>query len=383
MNFAKLIENKKTKQILFFAIFMFTMLQFVSCDNSKKTTTSNASAGNSPQIGAQTYSLLNTVCGINLYKDGTKELYEKIFNRLTEIDRDFNAHSETSFISQINQAAGKKAVEVPADVYYVIATSLEYSRLTGGAFDPTVGPLVELWGINTDFAHVPSKKEIEQTALLVNWQDVEITPNTNNEGGNVMLRREGMALDLGGIAKGYAADEVVKIVAENNVSQAIVDLGGNIYVYGKKQDGSLWRVGVKNPNDPNGTPAMVLSLENSTVVTSGVYERFFIEDGIRYHHILDTKTGIPAQTGLLACTIICESSMTADALSTSMFLLGKENGIKFLRELAAENKMAEVPGLGTGVSGIFITEDGNVTASDTLRGALVTTAEYRRQITFE
>lgn len=370
MKFIKLTENKIKKQLSFVSIFMLVMLQFMSCDNSPKT-------------GSKQYFLLNTVCGINLYKDGTEKLYEKIFNRLSEIERDFNAHSETSYIFQINQAAGKKAVKVPADVYYVIATSLEYSRLTNGAFDPTVGPLVKLWGINTDFAHIPANEEISQTATLVNWQDVEITPNTNNEGGSVMLRREGMALDLGGIAKGYAADEVVKIVKEHNVKQAIIDLGGNIYVYGKKQDGSLWRVGVKNPNDPNGTPAMVLSLKNSTVVTSGVYERFFIEDGIRYHHILDTKTGIPAQTGLLSCTIVCESSMTADALSTSMFLLGKENGMKFLSELASVNRMAEIPGLGTGVGGIFITEDGNVTASATLRSSLSTTPEYRHQITFE
>ncbi|MFA6857862.1 MAG: FAD:protein FMN transferase [Treponema sp.] len=323
--------------------------------------------------GPHTEMVMGTVCTVNAYSDGTEKLYKELFTRLYTIENDFSVNIGTSEVSAVNAAAGQHAVAVSAGVFYVIRTALNYAALTSGAFDPTVGPLVKIWGINTDHARVPSKQEISTALGLINWHDVLLTQNADGS-GTVMLRRPGMALDLGGIVKGYAADELTTILRTRNVKRAVIDLGGNIYVFGKKKDGSLWKVGVKDPSDPEGNPALIISLANSTVVTSGVYERFFIQNGIRYHHILDTKTGYPARTGLLSSTIICESSIAADALSTGVFVLGEEKGMALLQKIERGRisgaDLIEVPGLHTRVSAVFIAEDGRVTASKSLEGIL-------------
>ncbi|MBC6719073.1 FAD:protein FMN transferase [Treponema sp. Marseille-Q4130] len=325
--------------------------------------------------GPRTEALMGTVCTVNAYDDGTKSLYDELFARLHEIDETFSVTIESSEISAINKAAGERSVSVSSDTAYVVKAALSYAELTDGAFDPTVGPLVKIWGINTDHARVPAQSEIDAVLPLINWRDVSAADDNT-----VMLKRRGMALDLGGIVKGYAADELTKILKARKVRRAIVDLGGNIFVYGKKKDGSPWRVGIKDPNDPEGVPAIVLNVANSTIVTSGVYERFFTENGVRYHHILDAKTGYPASSGLLSSTIVCESSMAADALSTSVFVLGKESGMELLHRIqsSAGTPLAEIPGLHAQVLGIFIEEDGSVSASKALEGSLEAAA-----VTFE
>ncbi len=312
----------------------------------------------------RTEALMGTVCTVNAYDDGTKSLYDELFARLHEIDETFSVTIDSSEISAINKAAGERSVSVSSDTAYVVRSALAFAELTGGAFDPTVGPLVKIWGINTDHARVPEKSEIDAVLPLINWRDVSVTDDNT-----VMLKRRGMALDLGGIVKGYAADELTKILDARKVRRAIVDLGGNIFVYGKKKDGSPWRVGIKDPNDPEGVPAIVLNVANSTIVTSGVYERFFTENGVRYHHILDAKTGYPASSGLLSSTVVCESSMAADALSTSVFVLGKKNGMELLRRMQAP-ELSEIPGLHAQALGIFIAEDGSISASKELEGSL-------------
>ena len=312
----------------------------------------------------RTEALMGTVCTVNAYDDGTKSLYDELFARLHEIDEKFSVTIDSSEISAINKAAGERSVSVSSDTAYVVKASLAFAELTGGAFDPTVGPLVKIWGINTDHARVPEKSEIDAVLPLINWRDVSVADDNT-----VMLKRRGMALDLGGIVKGYAADEVTKILKARKVRRAIVDLGGNIFVYGKKKDGSPWRVGIKDPNDPEGVPSIVLNVANSTIVTSGVYERFFTENGVRYHHILDAKTGYPASSGLLSSTVVCESSMAADALSTSVFVLGKESGMELLRRMRSP-ELSEIPGLHAQALGIFIEEDGSISASKELDGSL-------------
>ena len=320
----------------------------------------------------RTEALMGTVCTVNAYDDGTKSLYDELFARLHEIDETFSVTIDSSEISAINKAAGERSVSVSSDTAYVVRSALAFAELTGGAFDPTVGPLVKIWGINTDHARVPEKSEIDAVLPLINWRDVSVTDDNT-----VMLKRRGMALDLGGIVKGYAADELTKILKARKVRRAIVDLGGNIFVYGKKKDGSPWRVGIKNPNDPEGVPSIVLNVANSTIVTSGVYERFFTENGVRYHHILDAKTGYPASSGLLSSTVICESSMAADALSTSVFVLGKESGMELLRRMQSP-ELPDIPGLHAQALGIFIEEDGSISASKELEGSLEAPA-----VTFE
>lgn len=280
----------------------------------------------------QTQLHLGTVCTINLFDDGTIDLYTALFKRLKEIEQVFSVRIAASTISQVNQAAGIAAVAVPEEVLLVLQQALDIAKKTGGAFDPTIGPLVNLWDIGGDNSQVPSQQAIDHARSLVDWRLVEI----DSQRGTVYLPKQGMALDLGGIAKGYAADELVAIAQEAGIQQALFDLGGNIYAFGTKADGTPWRVGVKDPAQPGGSPALALAVQDRSVVTSGMYERFFEQEGIRYHHILNPATGYPVWNDIQSVTIVSKSSLLADALSTSVFLLGREKGLALLESEDAE-----------------------------------------------
>ena len=322
---------------VFFSLYMlFVIYAFPACRRAA--------------VPPQAAQVLGTVCTVNAFEDGSEGLYGELFARLADIDARFSTTRPDSELGAVNAAAGLHAVAVHDDVLYVVGRALYYARLSDGAFDPSIGPLVKLWGINTDHARVPSQEEIDAVLPLVDWRKVVLDENSHT----LFLQEEGMALELGGIAKGYAADELVKILSARRVRRAIVDLGGNVYVYGKKKDGSDWKVGVKNPLAAEGEPALVLSLEKTlSVVTSGVYERFFVADGIRYHHILDTRTGRPAESGCLSATIVSSSSLEADALSTTAFILGA-------------GRFSAV----SGVPAVFINDDASVSASSSLAGRL-------------
>ena len=266
--------------------------------------------------------VLGTIGTVNLYQGGTDQLYDKIFSRLREIEGAMSSHSEDTEVARINQNAGIMPVQAGRDLITVLSTALRYAELSGGAFDPTVGPLVKLWGIGTENARIPEEGEIRGALDLVNWRDVII----DEEGGTVFLRRPGMELDLGAIAKGYAADEAAEIIRKAELPGAVIDLGGNIYALGTKRGGTPWRIAVQDPRNERGTYIGILEVRQKTVVTSGVYERFLETGGRRYHHILSTADGYPADTGLLSVTVIADASIDADALSTALFALGYERG---------------------------------------------------------
>ncbi len=305
------------------------------------------------KVGIQSRSVLGTVCSINLYDQGYGKIYDEVFTRLQEIELAFSVNVESSDISRINDMAGKAPVSVRNDVFCVIEKALYYADLSQGAFDPTIGPLVKLWNIGGDNPRVPAQNEIDALLPFVDYRKVVL----DRDNCSVYLAEKGMALDLGGIAKGYAADEVAAILDKYKIKQAIIDLGGNIYVYGEKKDKSDWKVGIKNPYYTVGDPALLLTLgANTTVVTSGVYERYFIQDDVSYHHILDSETGKPAVGDILSSTIISGSSMQADALSTIAFILGPK---KFKSIADKEN-----------VQWVFIDKDRRVVASSGLVDSL-------------
>ena len=235
---------------------------------------------------------------------------------------------------------------------FVLQKALDFALMSDGVFDPTVGPLVNLWNINSetvssDFHVIPSEEDVKTALSLVDFRDVVM------EDGSVFLKRKGMALDLGGIAKGYAADEVVRILSEKGVKRAVINLGGNVYVYGKKSSGEPWRVGIKNPYAPYGEPIFTLALEESaSVVTSGAYERSFKQNGIFYHHIIDTTTGYPCEVKCGSVTVVGKSSLESDALSTIAFILGRE---KFYEKEFSKT-----------VPTVFVNADGTVLASEEL-----------------
>jgi thiamine biosynthesis lipoprotein len=272
---------------------------------------------------AQSEFVLGTVCTINLYEQGSARIYDAIFSRLHEIEQTMSASLAGAPLDRINQNAGIAPVPVPADLIAVLDTALGYAELSDGAFDPTVYPLVKRWAIGSEDPHLPQEAEIQEALSLINWRDVVI----DREAATVFLRRSGMALDLGAIAKGYAADEAARLLQNARIKRAIIDLGGNIFAYGTKQESGLpWRIGIQNPLDTRGTYLGILAVRHKSIVTSGVYERYAEINGQRYHHILSTRDGYPVRNGLLSVTIIADRSIDADGLSTAAFALGYEQG---------------------------------------------------------
>lgn len=303
-------------------------------------------------IPAQTRIYMGTVCTINLFNDGTEKLYAEMFYKIQETEKLFSTTIQDSIINQVNENAGKKPVVVSSEFIDVLEKACYITNLTQGAFDPTIGPIVKLWNISNG-GPVPSKENIEKLLPLVDYTAIKIDKSKNT----VFLSRTDMALDLGGIAKGYIADQLALIAKSAGIKSALFDLGGNIYALGEKLDKSFWNIGIKDPLNPNSTPALSILVKNTSVVTSGAYERFFEENGKRYHHILDTKTGYPVENDTLSVTIICESSMLADALSTSIYVLGFETGAQILEKLNVE--------------GILITKDKKIFSTPKIKQNLM------------
>jgi len=290
--------------------------------------------------------VLGAFCSVKLFDKSKDGVYNDIFARTREIDNLMSVNVPSSDISRVNAAAGIAPVIVNKDTFKVIKRALYFAEISGGAFDPSVGPLVSLWGIGDDDARVPFQEEIDNTLPLINWRDVELDETAHG----VFLKRKGMALDLGAIAKGYAADEAAAIITNAGIKRAIIDFSGNIVTLGEKRAGTPWKIAIQNPNKSRGLTFGIINLktaEKKTLVTSGVYERFYEKDGERYHHILSTVTGYPVKNGLLSVTIIGSDSTDADALSTSLFALGFEEGIKLLD-------------LFPGTDAVFVFEDSSV-----------------------
>jgi thiamine biosynthesis lipoprotein len=287
--------------------------------------------------------VLGTVCTITLYDQGKDPVYRDVFNRLREIENLMSVNLGDSEVSRINAAAGLGPVRVSSEVFTVVERALHYAALSSGMFDPTVEPLVGLWNFGGDLPRLPSPEELDAARELINWRDVVL----DREQGAVFLTRPGMALDLGAIAKGYAADEAAAILGRAGIKRGIIDLGGNILVYGLKKDKSPWKIGIQDPVGSRGAYIGFLRVRDKTVVTSGVYERYFEVEGRRYHHLLSTETGYPVQNGLLSVSIVAGSSLDADALSTAVFTMGYEKGRTLLESLAD-------------TQGIFIFEDRSI-----------------------
>lgn len=342
---------KKFSTYKHFLFVFFTLLAFSSCKAKSVESTKNSTLSN--PIESETRLVLGTICTIQLYEKGTQALYDNLFDRLVQIEQIMSVNISTSDIARINLAAGIEAVTVSNDTFTVLKTALEYAELTNGAFNPAIGPLVNLWAIGSDTPHLPSQQEIDTAISLCNWREVQLTESTHP---TVFLAQKGMALDLGGIAKGYAADEVAEILRDEGVERAIIDLGGNIYGLGEKENGDAWRVGIKNPFDSTSAPILRIDVKNKSVVTSGVYERFFERDNKRYHHLLNANTGYPADNGLMSVTIVTESSVIADVLSTAVFVMGKQKGMDFLQNI--------------GQSGLCIDADKNIRSTEELKTSL-------------
>lgn len=285
--------------------------------------------GNEPIT--ETQLLLGTTISVTVYEPA-EDAVKAVFARVQEIEEKMSTTEEdydTTELLQVNRGADEAPVVVSEDTFFVIEAAKEYSEVTLGAFDLSIWPLVRLWGFGTADAGVPSVDAIEEAASRVDHESVRLDPANNS----VSFAMEDMGIDVGGIAKGYAADEARRILKEHGVERALLDFGGNILTIGEKPDGTPWRIGVQGPDSRRGQFLGIVETGPMAVVTSGDYERFFEVDGVRYHHLIDPDTGYPAQNGLRSVTILAEDSIDADALSTAAFVLGVEDGARLIESL--------------------------------------------------
>ena len=306
---------------------------------------------------------LGTVCTVSIFEKTSSTIYDRIFEKIKQIENLMSTSIPNSEISKINQNAGIKSVKISQDTFTVLSCAKEIAKLSDGAFEPTIGNLVELWNINaivndetgTILPQIPSQKQIENALSKTDFTKLIL----DEKNQTAFLQTSGMELDVGGIAKGYATDCIVSILKEEKISSALIDLGGNIYAYGYKnpKEKTPWKIGIKNPLNPTGSPIEIIQCENSSIVTSGIYERFFEYDGEIYHHLLSAKTGFPENNDLLSVSIICNNSMLCDALSTACFILGKEKGSDLIKKINEENSIS-IP--HDFIQYVFVLEDGTV-----------------------
>jgi thiamine biosynthesis lipoprotein len=342
-------QNRKSTGVLLLLITLAFVVAVSGC------TPQNPTKNQATAPFKESEFLLDTFCDITVYDSLPKEVTDKGFEKIKEVDRKMDVNDADSEVSQVNKNAGVAPVKVSDETYYVIKTGKGYGDITHGKFDITVGPLVKLWGINTDHARIPSPEEIKTSLALINYKNV-VLDDAKKE---ILLKNSGMSLDLGGIAKGFAADEAAAALKANGVQHAIINLGGNVLVVGSKPDGTPWKIGVQNPVSPRGEYLGVIEATDEAIVTSGIYERYFEKDGKRYHHIMDTATGYPVDNGLASVSIITKRSIDGDALAKA-FCMGLEGGMAFIEQKE-------------GVEAIFVTTDSKVYVTPGLKNRFMVT----------
>lgn len=275
----------------------------------------------------RTEELLGTIVTVKLYDtDDPEAALDAAFARAQELEQIFSPTIEDSELNHVNASAFSQDTAVSQDFVQLLSESLYYTDLSGGALNCTMGKLIDLWGIGTEDAHVPSKSEI--TSLLPETNSVSLSDD-----GMVRFSDETVQLHFGAIAKGYIADEMQEVLSSFGIEDAIISLGGNVLTMGQNPEKSDdWTIGITDPFSPSEIMGTV-QVSGMSVVTSGNYERYFEENGTRFHHILDPATGYPATSGIVSATIIAASSLDCDALSTAVYVLGADEGLALIEFL--------------------------------------------------
>lgn len=385
---------KKRILSIIIAVCLFT-LSMTGCSSgskniksaSEQTTSDQTDSASAVREYTKTDFVMSTVLSEKIY--GTKDVTSDIKEELDKLEKEQLSWREAeSVVSKINADSQKgKKTQIDSDMALWVKDSLELARRSDGAFDPTIGRLTRLWNIEGENPKVPSKQEIKNTLKDTGYtkihlekaksestdtsenvsntdKDTENTTSENKKTGSSNNTDEGVSsiyiedkctLDLGAVGKGIACDVVQDYLKkQKEVSGAVVAVGGSILLYGSKSDGNDWNVAVQDPRGQDGEAMGVLSLAGTTnVSTSGDYEKYFMQDGKRYHHILDPSTGYPAESGLISVTVVSDRGLLSDGLSTACFVLGKEKGEKLLESYGAE--------------GIFIDQNKKVTVTKGLK----------------
>lgn len=339
-------------------LLLITATSIYLLQNKKKDNPTPAS-----DFVAEDYFIYDTIVRVKVFGENANEqTLNDIGNLLHDLDNKMNKNKVGSEIDQINAAAGESAVKVSPDLFELISRSVQYGDETSGFFDIAIGPLVDLWQIGNEGAHVPKQNEINTAMALTSYKDIEL----NKQEHSVKLLRKGMVLDLGGIGKGYAAEQIRDYLLKHDLTSALINMGSSsIITVGKKLNGSDWLLGIQNPDQSRGNSLGTITLNNEVINTSGVYERFFMQDGVRYHHIFDPQTGYPIQNGLESVTIIGKDAVEAEALTKGIFVMGVQKGLKYIEGL-------------DGVEALFITKDQKIHATSGLKNRLnITDTNYK------
>ena len=326
----------RTKRFLTFIILIITCINISGCRRTAEPVT-------------ETGFYLDTVVQITLYdtqgRDSCIENISACFSLIDYYEHLFSTTIEGSDVWNINHADGKP-VSVSDDTVSLLRTALYYSELSDGQVDLTVLPLSELWNFGSEKdAQIPDDNAISEAVSHIDYHTVSI------DGNYVTLSDPDASIDLGFIAKGYIADRLKEYLLAQGVESACISLGGNLITIGNKPDGHPYRIGIQRPFADEGEIITAINITDSSVVSSGIYERYFFEDGILYHHLLDTYTGYPEDNNIAGVTSLASSSVDADALSTTCFFLGLDAGMELIESLDD----TEV---------LFITTDGNIISSD-------------------
>ena len=308
---------KKTKTIFLSCLLLFSA---TGCGMQKNQQSDE-------QLYEKNFIYFDTVIGLQFYAgENGQELMDHCIEMCGEYENTFSRTLETSELYAINHRT-ENTVTVSDDVAELISVGLKYYQISNGKFDITVAPLSDLWDFKSEDASVPDADDIAEALSKVGADQLSLSGNT------LTFASDDVMIDLGALVKGFAATQMKTYLTENGVTSGLLNLGGNVLTIGSRPDGSDWSIGIQKPFDDNDPIIDVVKVKDQTVVSSGIYERYFKQDGVIYHHILDPDTGYPIQNDLWGVSIICDSSLTGDALSTTCMTLGYEKANDLIQSL--------------------------------------------------
>ncbi|MBQ3281209.1 MAG: FAD:protein FMN transferase [Eubacterium sp.] len=340
--------------IILIASAALMLAALMGCVNDGGPDDTEDSSGRDEPVSAELFAM-DTYMTLTAYGENAEKALSESEKEIRRLDAMLSAESEESEISGLNKA-GKK--QVSEETFGLIKRAAEIGEDTGGAFDITIYPVMQAWGFAGQNYRVPEKAELEELLEHVDVRGIKL-----DEDDLTVSLGDDMAIDLGGIAKGYTSDRIIAIMKESGVEHALVNLGGNVQVLGHKPDGSEWRVAITDPEDEANYVGGV-SVSDKAVITSGGYQRFFESGGEKYFHIIDPSDGYPARNGLISVTIVSEDGTLADGLSTSLFIMGPDKACDYWRKNADD------------FDAVLVTDDGSVLVTEGLEDSWFSDREY-------
>lgn len=275
--------------------------------------------------------LMDTTVTVSVFDqispEEAEQVFAAVFAEMERVEGLLSAHEPDSDIARINRGAGEMVTVAP-ETFRVLQVALDFSRVSGGAFDITIGPLRDYWNeVEQQHRELPEAPEVAPLQALVDYRQVEL----DEDGPGVRLENEHMALDLGGVAKGYAVDRAAEVLRQQGLESAMVDAGGDIALIGSRPGGEDYRIGVQHPRGENDVAA-VLEASDTMIMTSGDYQRYIEVEGERFHHIIDPDTGYPARSGVISATVVGDEALEVDMMATALVVLGWERGRQLVTE---------------------------------------------------